>query len=176
MGPRCWSGDSAATASTFNATAANAQSAMLLLALTALVMPAVYQLVVGGGLPAPDAERVDFGSTVEHLSLAVAIVLIISYVTGLVFSLKTHRSLFNPPYEEEASGWSVRRGVIALAIAGVLVGVMSEVLVGSICRGGRVDRPERVLHRRDRRGDRRATRPSTGSRCWSRPRTRWTSP
>ena len=74
----------------------------------------------------------NFGSTVEHLSLAVAIVLIFSYVTGLVFSLKTHRSLFNPPYEEEASGWSVRRGVIVLAVAGVLVGVMSEVLVGSI--------------------------------------------
>ena len=31
----------------FNATAANAQSAMLLLALAALVMPAVYELVVG---------------------------------------------------------------------------------------------------------------------------------
>ncbi len=36
---------------TFNRTAASAQSAMLLLALAALVMPAVYELVVGGGLP-----------------------------------------------------------------------------------------------------------------------------
>ena len=45
----------------------------------------------------------------EHLSLAVAIVLIFSYVAGLVFSLRTHRALFNPPYEEEAAGWSVRR-------------------------------------------------------------------
>jgi Ca2+:H+ antiporter len=116
----------------FNATAANAQSAMLLLALTALVMPAVYELVVGGSLPAPEAERVNYGSTVEQLSLAVAIVLIISYVAGLLFSLKTHRDLFNPPYEEEAAGWSVRRGVTVLAVAGVLVGVMSEVLVGSI--------------------------------------------
>jgi Ca2+:H+ antiporter len=116
----------------FNATAANAQSAMLLLALTALVMPAVYELVVGGSLPSPTAERVNYGSTVEHLSLAVAIVLIFSYVTGLLFSLRTHRDLFNPPYEQEATGWSVRRGVIVLAIAGVMVGVMSEVLVGSI--------------------------------------------
>ena len=75
---------------------------------------------------------VNYGSKVEHLSLAVAIVLILSYVAGLVFSLKTHRDLFNPDYEEEAAGWSVRRGVITLAVAGVLVGVMSEVLVGSI--------------------------------------------
>ena len=41
-------------------------------------------------------ELVDFGSTVEHLSLAVAIVLIVSYMAGLIFSLRTHRALFNP--------------------------------------------------------------------------------
>ena len=35
----------------FDRTAAGAQSAMLLLAMTALVMPAVFQLVAGGGLP-----------------------------------------------------------------------------------------------------------------------------
>src|SRR4029077_13493278 len=34
--------------------------------------------------------------------------------------------------DEDGWGWSVRKSVIALAIAGVLVGVMSEVLVGSI--------------------------------------------
>ena len=75
----------------------------------------------------------DYDSTVEHLSFAVAIVLIVSYVAGLVFSLETHRDLFNPRLRgATAAGWSVRRGVIALAVAGVLVGVMSEVLVGSI--------------------------------------------
>lgn len=117
---------------TFNRTAANAQSAMLLLALVALIMPAVYELVVGGRLPSVNEELVEYDSTVENLSLAVAIVLIGSYVAGLVFSLKTHRSLFNPPYEQHAAGWSVRRAVIALAGAGVMVGLMSEVLVGSI--------------------------------------------
>jgi Ca2+:H+ antiporter len=117
---------------TFNRTAASAQSAMLLLALVTLIMPAVYELVVGGRLPSVDEELVEYDSTVEHLSLAVAIVLIISYVGGLIFSLRTHSALFNPPYEEDAEGWSVRRSVIALAIAGVLVGLMSEVLVGSI--------------------------------------------
>jgi Ca2+:H+ antiporter len=117
---------------TFNRTAASAQSAMLLLALVTLIMPAVYELVAGGRLPSVNEELVEYDSTVEHLSLAVAIVLVISYVGGLVFSLKTHRSLFNPPYEEDAAGWSIRRSVIALAIAGVLVGLMSEVLVGSI--------------------------------------------
>ncbi len=116
----------------FNKTAAHAQSAMLLLALAALAMPAVYELVVGSGLPAPGAESVNYDPEVEKLSLAVAVVLIFSYLCGLLFSLKTHRDLFNPDYEEEVSGWSVRRGVISLAVAGILVGIMSEVLVGSI--------------------------------------------
>ena len=63
----------------------------------------------------------------------MAIVLIFTYVAGLFFSLKTHRDLFNPEYGDEDSwGWSVRKSVLALAGAGVLVGVMSEVLVGSI--------------------------------------------
>jgi Ca2+:H+ antiporter len=57
-------------------------------------------------------------------------------VAGLLFSLKTHRDLFNPEHGEEdhvgAEAWSVRRSVIALASAGVAVGVMSEILVGSI--------------------------------------------
>ena len=65
---------------TFNRTAASAQSVMLLLALVTLIMPAVYELVVGGRLPSVDEELVEYDSTVEHLSLAVAIVLIISYI------------------------------------------------------------------------------------------------
>jgi Ca2+:H+ antiporter len=121
---------------TFNRTAANAQSAMLLLAIAALVLPALFQLVHGGGLPAVGEQRVDFGTELEDLSFAVAIVLILSYLTGLVFSLKTHRRVFNPYEESEvedtAGAWSVRRGLISLAVAGVLVGLMSEVLVGSI--------------------------------------------
>ncbi|MEX2253718.1 MAG: calcium/proton exchanger [Thermoleophilaceae bacterium] len=119
---------------TFSRSAANAQSAMLLLALAALILPALFQLVHGGGLPAVGEERVEFGSDLEKLSFAVAIVLMASYAAGLVFSLKTHRKVFNP-YEAEEShegGWSVRRSLGLLAISAVLVGIMSEVLVGSI--------------------------------------------
>ena len=107
----------------FNATAANVQSLMLFLAAAALVMPAIFELVEGQGLPSPGAELVDYGSEVEQLSVAVAVVLILTYVAGLVFSLRTHRALFNPPYEDEGDtfGWSVRRSVIMLAIALLVV-------------------------------------------------------
>jgi len=119
----------------FDRTAASVQSIMLLLAIAALVMPAVFELIEGTGLPNPGEERVNYDSTVEQLSFAVAIVLILTYVAGLVFSLRTHRELFNPVHEEEeleGEPWTVRRAVIALAIAGALVGLMSEILVGSI--------------------------------------------
>ena len=122
---------------TFHPAAVGAQSAMLLLAVAALVMPAVFQLVDGGSLPSPGAEEVNFGSTVEHLSLAVAIVLMASYLLGLLFSLRTHRDVFNPEHELEPAGWTMRQSVIALAIAGVVVGLMSEILVGSIAEAAK---------------------------------------
>ncbi len=120
---------------TFNATAANVQALMLFLAAGALLMPAIFELVEGRGLPLPGAELVSYDSEVEHLSLAVAIVLLLTYGAGLLFSLKTHRALFNPPHdepEETTFGWSVRRSVGMLAVAGLAVGLMSEILVGSL--------------------------------------------
>jgi len=120
---------------TFNRTAANAQATMLFLAVAALIMPAIYALVAGGGLPAVDSELVDFGSDLEELSVGVAVILGISYLAGLLFSLRTHRDVFNPPYaeqEHEGFGWSVRRSILMLAIAGAAVALVSEVLVGSI--------------------------------------------
>jgi Ca2+:H+ antiporter len=122
---------------TFSRTAANAQSAMLMLALAALIFPAIFQLIHGGGLPGVGEERVDFGSDLEKLSFGVAIVLLVSYAAGLIFSLKTHRAVFNPfdasaDEEEEEHHWPVRRAAIYLALSAVAVGVMSEILVGSI--------------------------------------------
>ena len=118
----------------FSATAARSQATMLILASAALVMPAVFQLVKGGALPNPGAELVGFAHPVEELSLTVAIVLLISYAGGLWFSLVSHRDLFNPPdeAEPEREPWSVRRSVALLAIAGLAVGLLSEILVGSI--------------------------------------------
>jgi Ca2+:H+ antiporter len=120
---------------TFDRTAANVQSLMLLLAALALAMPAIFQLVEKGGLPRPEAKAVNFSGEIESLSICVSVVLLLTYVAGLVFSLRTHRDLFNPEHDEEdhvGEPWSVRRSVLMLALAGVAVGFMSEILVGSI--------------------------------------------
>src|SRR5215212_2680456 len=118
----------------FSRTAANAQSAMLMLALAALIAPALFQLIHGGGLPRVGEDRVDFGSDLESLSLGVSLVLLASYGAGLWFSLRTHRSVFNPygGTEEDAHHWPVSRAATYLALSAVAVGVMSEILVGSI--------------------------------------------
>ena len=122
----------------FDRTAASVQSIMLLLAGAALLMPAVYELIQGTGLPAVNAELVPYDSTVEGLSVAVSVVLVLCYVAGLFFSLKTHKAIFNPIADaaevahEEHEVWSVRKSLIALAVAGAAVGLMSEILVGSI--------------------------------------------
>lgn len=119
---------------TFSRTAAQSQSGLLLVTVTALVLPAVLVLARGHALPGVGEIRRSFGSQAEHLSLAVSLVMIAVYLAGLLFSLRTHKDLFSPGHESGAGtrGWSPRRTLGTLAAAGVLVGVMSELLVGSI--------------------------------------------
>src|ERR671929_499922 len=64
---------------TFARTAANAQAAMLMLACAALVMPAVFELVIGGSLPKPGDERRHYAGDLELMSLLVAVVLLATY-------------------------------------------------------------------------------------------------
>jgi Ca2+:H+ antiporter len=118
----------------FNPTGVNVQSSMLLAAAAAFVMPAILVIVGGDGLPTVGAGRFSYGSGIEVVSGLIAGVLIVIYVSGLFFSLKSHRAVFNPDYEDDDTtwGWSVRTSVAMLAIAGVAVGAMSDVLVHSI--------------------------------------------
>ncbi len=120
----------------FDRTAANVQVLMLLLAAAALVLPAAFQLINGGGLPPVGVEELNFSSELETMSFVVAIILLGTYAAGLLFSLRTHRSLFNPSHSEDGEeahdAWPIKRSVITLAVAGVAVGLMSEILVGSI--------------------------------------------
>ena len=121
----------------FDRTAANAQSQMLLLAAVALIMPAIYELVIGGGLPARPRSPQQFPSDLETMSIGGRDRAAASPTSaGLLFSLRTHKDLFNPvarrPTTTAASRGRCASAVIMLAVAGVAVGVMSEILVGSI--------------------------------------------
>jgi Ca2+:H+ antiporter len=119
----------------FTAGMAHAQSAMLILAVFALSLPLVFELVKGHHLPPVGQKNFQFSATAEHVSLAIALVLMVVYAAGLLFSLRTHRELFNPFHEDEDAeddGWSMKRAVLVLAGSGVIVALLSEILVGSI--------------------------------------------
>ena len=135
MGASMLAGGARRDRQNFEPRAASAQALLLLLATVALIMPAIFELVQGPGLPSPRDQAVAYPADVVSLSIGVALVLLLSYAAALMFSLKTHAHLFNPAHDEDDHGgepWTVRRSVTMLAIAGVAVGIMSEILVGSI--------------------------------------------
>jgi len=119
----------------FNKTAVRASCTALLLAAFALVIPTVFHLAADKtpGRWTPAAE--------QSLSVAIAVVLLLSYAALLIFSLVTHRDLFSGEEEKaEASagegsdgkGWSAGRAVTLLLVATGLVAWMSEFLVGAV--------------------------------------------
>src|SRR5215207_1387085 len=65
----------------FDRTAANVQSLMLLLAAVALVMPAIFELVAGAGLPRPTDEALDFPGDLERLSVGVTSEILVGSIT-----------------------------------------------------------------------------------------------
>jgi Ca2+:H+ antiporter len=120
----------------FSRAAIERLAGLLLLSVVAMAIPALVQIATGDdALPGVDVKRVNYGSGAELLSLVIAIGLGGAYVIFLARSVRNRSGIFSAPAEkldEAHDTWSVRRSVVLLALAGVLVGVMSEVLVGSI--------------------------------------------
>lgn len=109
----------------FNATAAKAACAMLVLATTALVIPAIFLATAG------DTHYHDVGT----LSIFVAVLMMLAYGANLYFTLHTHKHLYNGEEEDEraiAPKWSARKATIILFFATVTVAVLSEELVQAI--------------------------------------------
>jgi len=113
----------------FNRTAAMLGSTMLGLSAVALIMPAVFHIIVAGK---PNVREQD-------LSLEIAIVLMITYVLSLIFTLRTHSHLYSGGVDVKeghgavgAHGWSQNRSIVTLLVATSLVALMSEFLVGAV--------------------------------------------
>ncbi len=107
----------------FDATAAGAAGAQLTLAASALLVPTV---LVATSRVHP--------TELEGLSVATALVLLLGYGAGLVFSLRTHAHLYNEEEEEtlHGPGWGVRNAVVVLLLATLAVAVLSEWLVEGV--------------------------------------------
>ncbi len=106
----------------YNAQSAGVHATSLALAVTGLLMPALFVLTTG---------RHDFLER-EVVSGTVAAVLMALYVAALVFTQVTHEHLFRAPAQEERPEWSSRKAVGILVGATALVALESEILVGAL--------------------------------------------
>jgi Ca2+:H+ antiporter len=109
-----------------NPRGAGMATSMMMLAVIGLVVPAVFARVK------PEASS----ALLEQMSLAVAAILMLIYILGLIFSLGTHRHIFNPDDTSdetpEAPEWSMTRAVAVLLICTALVVVESDIVVDAV--------------------------------------------
>lgn len=111
----------------YNRVSARLQAGMLFLAAVALLVPSALTKVDSG----PGTEFT------QSLSLGLAVLLIVAYGLGMIFSLKTHRELF-ASVETTGSGepaeapWPVGLALATLAGVTVLVALVSEIFVESV--------------------------------------------
>lgn len=106
----------------FNQTAARAGASTLFLSVIALATPAIFLQT------APMAGW----KVIDELSIAVAALMVIAYVGGLIFTLKTHKHLYIEEVGKTEAKWSVKKSVFILLVAALTISWMSEILVGSI--------------------------------------------
>jgi Ca2+:H+ antiporter len=109
----------------FNPTAAGLSSTLLVLSAVALVIPAIFHMVVP-----PTA-----GLAERTLSVEIAVVLIITYVASLFFSLRTHKHLYvgeAGSHSDVAPTSSTGKSIGLLVGATAGVALMSELLVGAV--------------------------------------------
>ena len=110
----------------FSKVNARFQTGMLFLASVALVVPSLLAI----------RDLSNPGTFVQDLSVAVAVILLVTYALGLLFSLKTHKSFYTPesPAEDHAEEpvWPLGAALPILAIVTLFVALVSEIFVESV--------------------------------------------
>jgi len=108
----------------YNRVGARFQAGLLFLATVALLIPSLVGAV-------DSAER---AAMIQKLSVGLAVLLIIAYGLGLLFSLKTHREVFASAEhaEDGEAPWPIALALATLAGVTVLVALVSEIFVESV--------------------------------------------
>jgi Ca2+:H+ antiporter len=111
----------------YNRVSARVQAALLFLATIALLIPSA----VG------QADAAVMATFIRKLSLGLAVLLIVAYGLGMLFSLKTHRELFASAESGEAgeageAPWPIGLALATLAGVTVVVALVSDVFVESV--------------------------------------------
>jgi Ca2+:H+ antiporter len=108
----------------FNRTTARLHAGLLFLATVALVSPSAIA----------KADLLPGAALTGKLSVALAVLLIVGYGLGLLFSLKTHHEIFSGSEHAETGepAWPIGLALITLAVATVFVALVSEIFVESV--------------------------------------------
>jgi Ca2+:H+ antiporter len=108
----------------YNRVSARMQAGMLFLATIALLVPSTIAKV-------DSATATSFAG---KLSAGLAVLLILTYGLGMLFSLKTHRDFFGSATHEDTgeAPWPIGLALATLAGVTVLVALVSEVFVASV--------------------------------------------
>jgi len=122
---------------TFDRSAAGAGALLLALAAIGLVVPAIFHMIAESAVHSSGLTSAQELASERTLSLEISMVLFVAYLLSLLFSLRTHRHLYagqdhasahQAPFAH-APAW---RGLATLVVSAVLVGWMSELLVGAV--------------------------------------------
>ena len=108
----------------FDRTQAGVNAMQLILAVLALMIPSLFFFA-----------HTETTGPVESLSIGTAIAMLVIYVLGLLFAFRftnPEPELGHAAQEEHHGGWTVRRSLLVLLGATVLIAVLSEILVGSV--------------------------------------------
>jgi len=105
----------------YNRVSARFQAALLFLATVALLVPSAVT----------EADSTGF---TQKLSVGLALLLIVAYALGMLFSLKTHREMFASAGhgEDGEAPWPMGLALATLAGVTVLVALVSEIFVESV--------------------------------------------
>jgi Ca2+:H+ antiporter len=125
FGLSCFAGGLKHGSQKFNRMAATSASIMLVLAVVALVMPAVVDLFAFGSLNAHP-------EVIDRLSFWTALILLAVYGAGLIFSFKTNRDPLRAAAGHSSATMTGAGAMTLLAIATALTVVEAEILVGAL--------------------------------------------
>ncbi|HEX5448088.1 MAG TPA: calcium/proton exchanger [Candidatus Saccharimonadales bacterium] len=107
---------------TFNRTPALAGSSMLVLAVIALVIPAIFAHSSG-----------NISAVTNHqLSALVSVLMLVLYAAYIIFIFFTHKHLYTEDVGKYEAKWSIKKSVAIMLLATVAIAWLSEILVGAI--------------------------------------------
>ena len=108
----------------FNQKVIDVSASMLLFAVIGLTIPAIFTHTVNPEL---------LTTRYEGLSVFVAVIMFTIYILSLYFSFYTHKDLYSMDHKEESKPkWSLRKAIVVLIGATVLIGIESEFFVGAV--------------------------------------------